>query len=410
MDGKTPRALRICYLADFENIIVRRYAGFFARLGHEVHVLHCPMQMREFEEGLPSPGITVHEGLGRPTEPLPIRKRMREVREAVHTVRALKPDVVHLLCARPAAQIVARFCGHKVVFTPWGADILHHVRISTRAYWTTRLFLTNVRAVVAGSHAMLRHTRPFIGPARYVRAQWGVDFDKFKPAADRKKLRRELGLDEDAFVLFSPRQWGPKYHIETIIRAIPRILETSRRCAFVFKYCIDQGTYRDEIERLIQDLGLRHAVRILGPSASQEESHATMARLFAASDAFFSIPSWDGGTPVTIFEGAASGCVPIVSDIDTNTEFIVDGETGYVVQGEVGHIELASKVSEILKAPEELERLRATLPAFARSACHLDTEMSHVLEVYRNLTRDPTFARREPVAQEDPVRLLTATP
>ena len=52
MEGRTMRAqqpLRICYLADIENLIVRRYAQYFVDHGCDVHIVHCPMQLSDFE-------------------------------------------------------------------------------------------------------------------------------------------------------------------------------------------------------------------------------------------------------------------------------------------------------------------------------------------------------------------------
>ncbi len=392
------RPLRICYLADVENLIVRRYTRYFVEQGCDVHIVHCPMQLIDFEPTALQPGLTVHRGLTRPSPDFRF-SRLKEIWNAIRTIRGIDPDIVHLLCSRASAQAIAGWCGRPVVFTPWGADILHDAHVSPHTYWRTRWLLGNVRGIVAGSHAMLEHARRFTGPCKSLRAQWGVDFDLFRVDRDRTELRRELDLPNDAHVLFSPRQWGSKYNIDTILRALPPILEREPRTVAVFKYCIVQPDHERMLMRLIDELGVRRAVRILGPSRDHDTSHATMAKLFAAADAFISIPTWDGGTPATIFEGMASGCHPIVSDIDTNTEYVTHGVTGSVVPAR-DHEALAGAVAALHENPTRTFEIARNLPGHARRHGTYEYEMGHVLEFYRSLVAGKRGRSVHPTTQE----------
>lgn len=365
---------------------MRRYASYVRSRGHEVHVLHCPLQERVFEPAEPPPGLEVHEALSRPGR-TSVFDRVGEIARATRLLRRLRPDVVHLLCSRAGAQAIARFCRAPVVFTPWGADVLQDAHANAFHHGRTRFLLASVRGIVAASDAMLRRACELTGPAHLVRARWGLDFETFH-ARDRESARRELGIPENAFCVLSPRQWGTKYNVQMIIDALAALRDRGVDVCGLFKYCIVQGDLERVFAERLRVLGLEGRVQIHGPSNHPEDSQRELARCFRAADAFVSIPTWDGGSPSTLFEGMACGCVPVVSDIDTHTEYVQDGLTGHVLP----HVSVADLTNrlEAMALDREGTRLLATrLPQRARQLATTDDEMERVLALYRRVSRRP---------------------
>jgi glycosyltransferase involved in cell wall biosynthesis len=75
-------------------------------------------------------------------------------------------------------------------------------------------------------------------------------------------------------------------------------------------------------ERCIRKLGIGDSVRLL-PTVAHEQ----LARLFSASEVSVS-PSSHDGTPNTLLESMACGCFPILGNIESVREWIIDGENG----------------------------------------------------------------------------------
>ena len=402
LEGKKTHAapkLRLAYLADCENLIVQRYVRYFAERGHDVHIFHCPLQERAFERPTPCSGVTLHPGLERPNTIGFIRKLLR-ARSLGRAIRTLHPDVVHLFNSRVSAQLAAASCQRPLVFTPWGADVLDNPFVRRRYYWRTRWLLQSVRGIAAASHAMIAHAKRFTGEVMSVHAQWGVDFSLFyDQRARRDAVRDALDLPRDSYVVFSPRQWGGKYNQDLILDALPRLRQSVPNAFLVFKFCITQGNLETRLRQRVQELGVQDYVRIFGPSTTTEESHQRMAELFQASDAFVSIPSWDGGTPVTVFEGMACGSIPVLSDIDTNCEYVRDRIEGRILK-RLDAATLAGVLAEVHADREWRAKLRETLPDLARQACTYEVEMQRVLDFYRRIAQGerPAHARSRELA------------
>jgi len=79
-----------------------------------------------------------------------------------------------------------------------------------------------------------------------------------------------------------------------------------------------------------------------------------MAGLLAEADIFVSTSLYDG-TSVSLLEAMACGTFPIVTDIASNREWILDGETGSLFSGG-DEILLAKKILEAIRTPELLKK------------------------------------------------------
>jgi glycosyltransferase involved in cell wall biosynthesis len=80
-----------------------------------------------------------------------------------------------------------------------------------------------------------------------------------------------------------------------------------------------------EAERWVRELGIGEAVELL-----PRQSRSEMADLFRKAQVVVS-PSTHDGTPNTLLEAMASGCFPVVGDIEPLREWIKQGENGFLV-------------------------------------------------------------------------------
>ena len=86
---------------------------------------------------------------------------------------------------------------------------------------------------------------------------------------------------------------------------------------------IGDGSLRDEICQLANS---NSAVRVLGQLA-----HVENIRVVAQSQFFFSLTTSDGAS-LSLMEAMAVGCIPIVSNIAANREWVEDGVNGFIIE------------------------------------------------------------------------------
>jgi glycosyltransferase involved in cell wall biosynthesis len=80
-----------------------------------------------------------------------------------------------------------------------------------------------------------------------------------------------------------------------------------------------------QVERWLKELGIAESVRLL-PRQPRDK----MAELFRQAQVVVS-PSTHDGTPNTLLEAMACGCFPVVGDIESLREWIVNGVNGLLV-------------------------------------------------------------------------------
>jgi len=84
----------------------------------------------------------------------------------------------------------------------------------------------------------------------------------------------------------------------------------------------NDGAERDKLENLVKELSLEERVSFVGFLSSQE-----MQSYYEKAQYYVSIPDSDG-TAVSLLEAMLHGCLPIVSNIDANREWILDSVNG----------------------------------------------------------------------------------
>lgn len=89
---------------------------------------------------------------------------------------------------------------------------------------------------------------------KYRKIPGGVDTIRFKPAVDRRQVRRTLGLSEDGKVLLTVRRLSPRMGLENLVKAMARVEERRKDVVLLIG---GEGELRDSLTQLIANLGLR---------------------------------------------------------------------------------------------------------------------------------------------------------
>jgi glycosyltransferase involved in cell wall biosynthesis len=249
---------------------------------------------------------------------------------AVGTIRKVykkyRPDIVHILQANTTATAtILGVWPHRVpkVLTALGSDILTTPGKGLFYKAMVRFNIRRADICTSDSLYMAKAMEALAGNKRIkiVIANLGIGID---PNRDIPKEN----------IIYSNRMHGKLYRIDKIIEHFHEFMSTAKED---WRLVIaGQGTETGQLKQQVQDLGLRDRVDFVGLLGSRENgAYYNRARIF------MSLPRSDA-TSVSLLEAMACGCLPVVSDLPANREWISDGVNGKVVnEGENGVIDKA---------------------------------------------------------------------
>ena len=146
----------------------------------------------------------------------------------------------------------------------------------------------------------------------------GVHVDEIQQQrVDVHSLSRELGIDDDDFVVMSIGQISIRKNQKVIIEALSRINNPK------IKYVIvGFGELEQQLKKIAIEFNVADRVIFAG---YREDAKA----LLHCAD-LFAFPSLQEGLPVSLMEAMAVGLPVVASNIRGNTDLITDGENGYL--------------------------------------------------------------------------------
>ncbi len=261
-------------------------------------------------------------------------------------------DVIH--CHTPIGGILARLVGKKnhvpkVIYTAHGFHFYKGAPLVNWVlyYFAERLMARYTDALLTINKEDYNNAEKFTlkkGGHVYYIAGAGIDSKKFRDVIiDKDKMRDKLGISNDDFVLLSVGEINKNKNHEIVIRAL-REIEHSH-----IKYIIcGEGTYRNELQKLINDLDMNDTVKLLGYRTDIPEIEK-MSDLFV-------FPSYREGLPVSMMEAMASGLPVIASRIRGNVDLIEDGINGYLLTPENYKV-WGKTISDICKNTDKLKNI-----------------------------------------------------
>jgi L-malate glycosyltransferase len=302
------RRLRLVFLADPNSIHTRRWLGFFADRGHEVHLL-VPSGDEMHES--PSPGVHVRRFLAWPRIPIRGAPRLVTSLSLRLALLRLRPDVLHAHFLERYGWAAALSGFGPYVVTVWGSDVFVGPTKSRSARVWARRTLAGAALVTAVSEDLARGAVDLGARPEFVRIiQFGFDPDLFSPGPAPADLRAELGLDGRRVVL-SPRGLRPIYRHEIVVRAMAGLPDDA--VLLLLDYGPDPD-YAAMIRGLVIELGLEDRVRLVPPV-----EHDRMPDLYRLADVVVSMPRTDAFA-VTTMEAMACGTPVVLGDLPSARE------------------------------------------------------------------------------------------
>jgi glycosyltransferase involved in cell wall biosynthesis len=186
------------------------------------------------------------------------------------------------------------------------------------------------------------------------------------------RFRRHVDIPQDAFVFGMLVRLAPEKGIDIALRAMQLLVQGDpRRQAYLL--VAGDGSMREELLRMTQELGIEERVRFVGFIRRPVE-------MLSALDVIV-FSSLNEGLPLALLEGMAAGCVPIVSRTGGMPEAVDAPQYGSIVSPQAPE-ELAAAMRQVMKLEAgALVRMREGVARRVREHFHIEQSSKALLEI-----------------------------
>ena len=296
--------MRICYLADAGSVHTRKWIGYFANSGHEVHLISLDdAQSHDFSN------VTLHTV--RRVNSIRGLSTMILVSQLRRILRSIEPHLIHAHYASTYGFWSALTMFHPYILTAWGSDILITPDSSKLSMLKVRLALSKADFITCDAQH-LANKMIHLGAikSKIGLVSFGVDTQKFAAEGRDPDLKRRLQLPEDSLLVISLRGLTEGYDVETLVRAAPAVLHEVPQARFVIA---GNGSQRSYLEHLADSLGVAYSMRFVGMIPNDN-----LPRYLASVDVYVSTSLSDAGIAASTAEAMACQLPVIVTDVVEN--------------------------------------------------------------------------------------------
>jgi glycosyltransferase involved in cell wall biosynthesis len=383
--------MRLLYVVDGRSPIAMNWISYFVERGDEVHLVStfsCKPQIKLSSyhfvpvafSSLKSRKLTINPenssnirtGLG---VAVGLRTRFRQwlgpftlpraSRSLSQIIDRVQPDLVHAMRIPYEGMLAAKADPKApLLISVWGNDFTLHATSTPWMGYFTKKSLIGADALHTDCQRDLNlaKTWGFLGdkPSVVLPGAGGIQLDTFHPSEVQNPGRDHA--------VINPRGIRAYIRNDTFFKAIPMVLKEKPMTQF---YCpVMHG--EPSIQNWVKELGIGNNTHLL-----PFQTRYQMAELFRRSRIVVS-PSEHDGTPNTLLEAMACGCLPVVGDIESIREWITHGQNGLLFdpsnpQALADAILVGLKDREIERRARDINlRLiaeRATYSTVMNSAC-----------------------------------------
>lgn len=252
--------------------------------------------------------------------PLKTRISIQKLRQIIHDYN---PNIIHVHQANSYAFIAGKANnGSKpMVLTAWGSDILLLPKRSIIHRWLVNQALRFADIVTADSEQMIQEIHALCPGKEAINVNFGVDID----------LPEAMNADRE-LILYSNRMHEPLYRIEDILKEFKALCKESEGQLIL----AGKGSLTESLKEYTKQNQLINHVTFAGFVTKTQNKENYLKSKF-----FVSIPKSDG-TSISLLEAMAYGCIPVLSDIPANREWVEDGKNGIII-GQTEPLSMAIK-------------------------------------------------------------------
>lgn len=200
--------------------------------------------------------------------------------------------------------------------------------------------LTDAFVAVAEPHGRYLVERERFPAAKVRVIPNGVDLARFANCDARRATRQRLGVSQDAPLAGIVAALRPEKNHEQFLRAAAQVWRRLPQARFLV---VGDGPQRPKLDALVDELGLRQCVLMLG-------SRADVPELLSALDLFV-LTSRMEANPVSILEAMAAGKPVVAPSVGSIAESVEHGQSGFLTEPGSAD-DTARRMIEFLTQPE----------------------------------------------------------
>ena len=247
---------------------------------------------------------------------------LKTAKQILKYVNEFNPEIIHIQQANSYAWHTFRAVAKlktgkpKIILTTWGSDVLILPNQSKLMHKIVRYSLVNADVITADSFNMLSRISEILGDVS--RPSYNINFGI-------KNIPREaLSVQNKQKFILSNRLHKKLYRVDKIISAFAELYH-SKRIDSEYKLIVAAaGSETESLQGLVQELNISAQVEFVGML-----SYEQLVVLYQRATVFLSVPESDG-TASSLLEAMAYGCIPVLSNLPANLEWVLDGVNGFI--------------------------------------------------------------------------------
>lgn len=242
--------------------------------------------------------------------PMEIVRSVKKIRQIAND---FQPDIIHVHQANSIGFLVSLANRNifKQVLTTWGDDVLIFPKKNILFKMLTYTSLKYSDEITADAQVMADAIYAFFGnKKKVVIANFGIEWDENLIRLPKEKI------------IYSNRLHDSLYNIDLIIKGSAEFLKSHPDWKLVVAA---RGSLTDELKKIAQESIASNQVEFVGFVGPADNQN-----WYLRASIYVSIPDTDG-TSISLLEAMGYGCIPVVSDLPANREWIVDGKNGIIV-------------------------------------------------------------------------------
>ncbi|MGC6440105.1 MAG: glycosyltransferase family 4 protein [Candidatus Puniceispirillaceae bacterium] len=362
--------LTLLFLADTNAIHTLRWARWFSRQGHDVHVASFNDIALDGYEGM---GVShlwsyrfgnniIERALKFPI----IMMRLRKL------IAALKPDIIHAHSVGGYSWFGALLGQDRLVVTPWGSDVNYHMKQSRFYHYIGKSSLMKARLVTTDAEFLLPEFAELgVKPDNILLHSFGTDTTIFAPPKKRASIKT------GKYTILSSRTLHPVHDVGTFIEAIPAVKARFPGTRFLV---LADGADRASLEARCAELDITDCTSFTGFL-----SEAEIADYLQQADIYVSTSRNDAGLASSTAEAMSAGLAVIHTKVSDNQKWVNDGDGGYSF--DIGEAkQLTNAICRLLDNPQQIGEMGARNRQKIIDDYNLDTEMQRIEAAYYSLS------------------------
>jgi len=342
-------------------------APHFKKSGFDLYALSTGEKIGDYSSILQNASYLVYH--------IPFTKTPQYFYRLYKLLRKENFDIVHIHPERAFVwhALVAKIAGAKLIVRTVHSIFNFKGILRIRkciARWFARTIL-KVKFHSISDSVELFERQNFSNPTKKI-YNW-TDESKFYPLTstdEKKKIRQQIGIEEDKFVIISVGACSPVKRHDVIIEALKTLTEKEQNIIYLH---LGSGELLNEEIQLAERIGVKDYIIFAGQKENVRD-------YLVASDAFIMVSKYEG-LGNTALEAAFCGLPLLVYDTYGLRDVVIDGYNGILLKD---LNELGEKILELYNSPKLRKTYSENSIKLAKEKFSMEKSVIDLINFYIN--------------------------